>query len=113
MTPSDPGDTVGKNQAIGDGNIETSPAKTVISDTDRASSEAEPWKPDTTCPGDTQRLFPVLPGYGYPFTRVIEPVKAYSEVVQQVGADGAVPTKTNVMRKTRLKEVTIERGWKG
>src|SRR5258708_14214899 len=107
MTAPDPGDTVRNQQAVGNGSIETSAAKTFISANNRTSSEVELWKTGATGPGNAQRLFPVLPGDTYPSTLVEEPVKTHVQVVKQTRAEGTVPTKAKVVRDTRLNEVCI------
>src|SRR5258708_20954456 len=113
MTPLDPGDAVRDEQAIGDGAIGIRGGEALVSDINRTSSEVEHWKTGATRPCYSQGLFPVLPGDAYPFTRVIEPVEADVEVVKQRRAKGAVPAEAEVMSKTRLKKVRIERGLKG
>src|SRR6267378_4815632 len=109
MTALDPGDTVGNQQAVGDGNIETSAAKTLIPDSYGASAEAELWKTRAACPGNAQRLLPVLPGDGCPLTWVIQPVKTDVDMIQQSGGESIVPAKAEVMRDARSKKVLIER----
>src|SRR5713101_6980593 len=109
MPALDPGDTVGNQQAVGDGIIETSAAETLISDAKRTSSEAELWKTRPASPANAERLLPVLTGDAYPLTRVIEPVKTDVEMVQQSGAESIVPAEAEVMRDARSKKVLIER----
>src|SRR5260370_7756877 len=91
MTAPDPGDTVGKQQAVGNGDIGTSSAKTCISANNRTSIEDELWKTAATSPGSAQRLFPVLPGDAYPFILVPAPVKAHVQLVTPTSAKGHAP----------------------
>src|SRR5260370_536474 len=87
MTAPDPGDTVGKQQAVGNGDIGTSSAKTCISANNRTSIEVELWKTAATSPVNAQRLFQVLPGASYPFILFLERVKADVEVREQLESD--------------------------
>src|SRR5260370_16958136 len=75
MTAPDPGDTVGKQQAVGNGDIGTSSAKTCISANNRTSIEDELWKTAATSPRNAQRFFPAFPGDTHPFFLVVPPFK--------------------------------------
>src|SRR5216110_1307311 len=108
MPGLNPRNAVRDYQPIGNGYIKIAGAKPLVPDIETAGVKGEYRKKNPVDARNSKCFWPVLPGEAFSRARVVQPVKADIEMIEQRRANGFVPSKTEVVREARLEKVLVE-----
>src|SRR6267154_1821490 len=108
MAGLNPSNAVRDYKPIGNGHIKVAGAKPLVSDVESARMKSKYGKKNPARAGNSECLWPVLPGEIIGLARIVQLVEPHVEVIEQRRTDGFVPSKTEIVGEARLEEVRVE-----